>query len=51
MRRRTFTAEDETGETLVTLYDEGLTGATIAYREWGARTWGPPIILRETTDD
>ena len=46
--RRTFIAE--TGETqiLVTLYDDGL---TVAFRSWADRTWGPPIIARETTED
>lgn len=43
--RRTYVADadllDLPGEILVTIYD---TGVTLAYRENGARTWGPPII-------
>ena len=34
------------GQILVTLYAEGR--MTIAYRETGFRTWGPPMIARET---
>lgn len=45
MTRRTYVAPATElgidGEILITIYD---TGVTIALRETGARTWGPPII-------
>lgn len=51
--RRTFMCDAELlglpGQILVTLYDEGLGGMTIAYRETLSRTWGPPMIASETT--
>jgi hypothetical protein len=50
MIRRTWISDAEViglpGEILVTLYPEGR--MTIAYRETGSRTWGPPMIARET---
>lgn len=48
MSRRTFVAPATDlgidGEILITIYD---TTVTIALRETGARTWGPPIIAEE----
>lgn len=32
------------GEILITIYDNA---TTIAYRAFGSRTWGPPIIAVE----
>ena len=53
MNRRTFIADASilglTGELLITMYDEGLTGMTVAYREQTWHTWSPPMIARETT--
>jgi len=50
MIRRTFVADgsnlDIEGQILITVYDDR---ATIATRETGQRTWGPPLIAKETT--
>jgi hypothetical protein len=48
VNRRTFIGQTDQGEILITLYDDGMTGATMAFRPWTGRTWGPPTILRET---
>ena len=49
--RRTFIADaqviDLPGQLLITLYDEGLTGMTVAYREHTWDTWSPPMIAQE----
>lgn len=46
--RRTFVADAATfgleGEILVTIYDGSV---TLALREFGQRTWGPPVIASE----
>lgn len=50
MIRRTFVGDGSNlgieGEILITIYEDR---ATIAVRETGQRTWGPPLIVRETT--
>lgn len=46
--RRTFVADASMfnlqGEVLVTIYDNTV---TLALREFGERTWGPPVIAIE----
>jgi hypothetical protein len=48
--RRTFIADAEVigleGEILVTVYPGAV---TVAYRETMGRTWGPPMLAKETT--
>lgn len=50
MIRRTFVGDGSSlgieGQILITVYEDR---ATIAVRENGQRTWGVPLVVRETT--